>query len=245
MSKIFEALEHSAREKRGWKRKSGVIIPVRYPLNTYKLDIEDEMINLYQSIDSLLSYAPKKVIQFIGSREGEGTSTIVREFARISARKFDKTVFLLDADSQKPSQHISFNIKPEYGLEDILDNNIPLERALYKANETANLFVGLLSVDSASNAQVFNSARLDYLWEQLRQRFDLILVDSPPATLSPDGSAISQRVDGTVLVLEAEKTRWPVAESVKDKVTNNGGKILGVILNKRQYYIPEFIYKKL
>ena len=243
MSKIFEALEHSRREKRELKKQSVVTLPERYSVKAPKLYIEDEMIDLYQSIDSLLSYSPKKVIQFIGSREGEGTSTIVRGFARVSAIKFSKSVLLLDADNHKPSQHLFFNVKPEHGLDEVIRDDIPLDDALYRVGET-NLFISLLSVYSATS-QIFSSPRIDYLWEKLRQRFDLILVDSLPATLSPDGMAISQRVDGTVLVLEAEKTRWPVAESVKDKITNNGGKILGIVLNKRQQYIPEFIYKKL
>ena len=72
-----------------------------------------------------------------------------------------------------------------------------------------------------------------------------ILVDSPPATTSTDGLAISSKVDGVVLVVEAEKTRWPVAETVRDRIKSSGGNILGIVLNKRRYYIPEWIYKKL
>jgi len=82
-------------------------------------------------------------------------------------------------------------------------------------------------------------------FEKLRQRFDLILIDSPPATTSPDGLDISPKVDGIVLVVEADKTRWPVAESVKERIKRSGGKILGIVLNKRRYYIPNFIYKRL
>jgi Mrp family chromosome partitioning ATPase len=52
-------------------------------------------------------------------------------------------------------------------------------------------------------------------------------------------------VDGVVLVVEAEKTRWPVAETVRDKIKNSGGNILGIVLNKRRYYIPDWIYNKL
>jgi Mrp family chromosome partitioning ATPase len=52
-------------------------------------------------------------------------------------------------------------------------------------------------------------------------------------------------VDGVVLVVEAEKTRWPVAENVRDKIKGSGGNILGIVLNKRRYYIPEWVYKKL
>lgn len=207
MNKIYKAPEHARREKKG----------VEYPSKNSKLRMDKEMIGLYQTIDSLLSHFPKKVIQFIGSRKGEGTSTIIREFARVSATKFNKLVLIVDADGRKSNQHLFPNIKPEH--------------------RPACLLV--------STKQISDNQRFDTLWEKLRQRFDFILVDSPPATSTPDGLSISPKVDGVVLVLEAEKTRWPVAESVKAKIVQNGGRILGIVFNKRHYYIPEFIYKKL
>jgi len=73
----------------------------------------------------------------------------------------------------------------------------------------------------------------------------LIIVDSPPASMFPDGPAIVSRLDGVILVVEAEKTRWHVALSVKEKILKSGGNILGIVFNKRRLYIPEFIYRYL
>ena len=53
------------------------------------------------------------------------------------------------------------------------------------------------------------------------------------------------QVDGVILVVEAEKTRWQVALNVKEKILQHGGNLLGVVFNKRQFYIPNFIYKYL
>ena len=52
-------------------------------------------------------------------------------------------------------------------------------------------------------------------------------------------------VDGVVLVVEAEKTRWPVALNVKEKTEQGGGRVLGVVFNKRKYYIPEWLYRRI
>jgi protein-tyrosine kinase len=206
MNKIYEAREHARREKKG----------LEHPSKNSKLRMEEEMIGLYQTINSLLSHFPKKVIQFIGSREGEGTSTIIHEFARVLA-KFNKLVLIVDADGRKLNQHLFPGIKSKY--------------------RPACLLV--------SNKQISDTQKFATIWEKLKQQFDFILVDSPPATSTHDGLSISPKVDGIVLVLEADKTRWPVAESVKVKIEQNGGRILGIVFNKRRYYIPEFIYKKL
>ncbi len=82
-------------------------------------------------------------------------------------------------------------------------------------------------------------------WEPLKERFELIIVDSPPATMFPDGPGIVSQVDGVILVVEAEKTRWQVALAVKEKIVKHGGNLLGIVFNKRRYYIPQFIYRHL
>jgi len=86
---------------------------------------------------------------------------------------------------------------------------------------------------------------LESALDRLRDEFDFILFDAPPAMESATGLAISAMADGMVLVVEAEKTRWQVADSVRDAVEKQGGKVLGVVLNKRQYHVPEFVYKRL
>lgn len=245
MAKIYEALENAKIEV---LNGSPEISPSRPTVSSSsskfsKLVVEKE-IRVYQNLSAVISDSTKKVLQFIGSREGEGTSTVIREFARVSASKFGKLVLLLDADQYRPTQHLFFHIVAECGWQEVVRDNGPIEKALHQFGET-RLFISPSSQNFASNPSIFNSLLIDVFWKKLKQRFDLILVDSPPATTSTDGLAMSSKVDGIVLVVEAEKTRWPVAENVRDRIKRSGGNILGIVLNKRRYYIPEWIYKKL
>jgi Mrp family chromosome partitioning ATPase len=52
-------------------------------------------------------------------------------------------------------------------------------------------------------------------------------------------------MDGVVLVLEADKTRKPVAENLKNQIVQNGGNLLGMVFNNRRYHIPEAVYRRL
>jgi len=245
MTKIYEALENAKVEV----LDEGPEIPSSHrPIfsSSSKLSemVVEKEIRVYQNLGAVISDSTKKVIQFIGSREGEGTSTVIREFARVSASKFGKSVLLLDADQYHPTQHLFFSVFPECGWQEVVRDNGPIEKALYKIGES-RLSISPSSQNFTSNPSIFNSLLIDVFWKKLKQRFDLILVDSPPVTTSTDGLAISCKVDGTVLVVEAEKTRWPVAENVRDRIKRSGRNILGIVLNKRRYYIPEWIYKKL
>jgi Mrp family chromosome partitioning ATPase len=56
---------------------------------------------------------------------------------------------------------------------------------------------------------------------------------------------IGAKVDGVILTLESGKARRSVALKAKKEIEESGGKFLGVVLNKREYYIPKWIYKRL
>lgn len=246
MSKIYEALKHAQKEIQVTRPSSPV--PARWhPLNVSEgkeTGQENALFSLYQRIDSLLPQARGKVVQFIGSRAGEGASTIAREFGIMTAHKLNKSVLILDADQQNPKQHIYSGITPEYGWEDLLKNGGAFDKVIYQVKES-NLYICPVSSNIVITHDVFDSPKMVDLWNKLKEHFDLIIVDSPPATSSPDGIAISRNVDGVVLVLEAEKTRWQVADKAKEAIEKNGGNILGVVLNKRQYHIPDFIYRRM
>ncbi len=251
MSKIYEALEQAQKERKPIEQVPEMpavdiqAVDVREE-EIYSLDMEmeEEMLNLYQTVDSLLQPMKKKVIQFIAAGEGEGTSTITREFARVAIMSLGQKVLLLDADRHNPTQHFFCNVSPDYCLDDVVQNGYEADKATYRVGNSS-LFVSLISRSSSAAANVFDSSNFDPIWAALREKFDLILIDSPPATTSPEGLAILRRADGVVLIVEADKTRWPVAESVKERIIQHGGNVIGLVLNKRRYHIPEFVYKRL
>ena len=245
MTKVYEALENAKTEVFHGASKISPIRPgaTISPSASSRVVMAKE-IRVYQTLASIIPDSTRKVIQFIGSREGEGTSTIVREFARVSSAKFGKSVLILDADQHRPRQHLFFHILPDCGWQEVVRDHQPIEKALHQIGGT-RLFVSPSSEYSPSHPHNYNSLLIDAFLTKLRERFDLILIDSPPATTSTDGLTISSKVDGVVLVVEAEKTRWPVAESVRDKIKRSGGSILGIVLNKRRFHIPDWVYKKL
>jgi protein-tyrosine kinase len=203
-----------------------------------ELDIEEEMIDLYTIVTALLPSPGGKLLLFIGAREGEGTSTLIREFARVAYVQFNKSVFLLDLVSSLSPQkyHVERSLEV-VGQETDLMGEILSELA------DSRFLVCPISKLGDSLTRMLGSPHLESFFGKLRQRFDFILIDSPPATHSAVGLALAHKMDGVLLVVEADKTRWSVAQHVKNRIIQAHGNILGVILNKRRYYIPAFIYK--
>jgi len=243
MSKIYEALQNVNRQKKG-DEASTPPVPVPFaPPEPAGFGLEDEMLSLYKIVETLLPLGRSKIVQFIGAREGEGTSTIVREFARVVADLIGLSVLLLDADRRHPSQDRFFDIKNDPSWIDALKSEGHPGDAFHRIGQS-KLFVSPSCNSAVSTPEIFND-KFDHMCENLRQGFDLVLIDSAPLTVSPDGLAIASKVDGVILVVEAEKTRWQTARGVRDNISRVGGNILGVVLNKRHYYIPQSIYKYL
>jgi Mrp family chromosome partitioning ATPase len=241
MSKIYEALQNVQRQKRGSEASSSMPVPFAAPTPA-GMGMEDEMLSLYKIVDTLLPEKPR-IIQFIGAKEGEGTSTIVREFSRVAADLIGNSVLLLDADRHHPSQDLYYNIKPSCSWIDVLKGGMPSDDSFQRVGES-KLFVSPSCNSASSTPEIFDS-RFDSWCQGLRMHFDLVVVDSAPLTISPDGLAIASKVDGVILVVEAEKTRWQIVRQARDNIARVGGNILGVVLNKRRFYIPQFIYKYL
>ena len=131
-----------------------------------------------------------------------------------------------------------------YMPEEVAKTGDLIEETLCQVEESS-LYVMPLFQRTMVTPRTLESAKGGGFWEPLKERFDLIIVDSPPAMMFPDGPSLVSHVDGVILVVEAEKTRWQVALSAKEKIIKSGGTILGIVFNKRKYYIPEYIYKYL
>jgi len=245
MSKIYEALRKAQNMDRSGGRRPDVLIPLETLADPQFLDMEEEMLGLYKVLEALFGESSRgKVIQFVACREGEGTSTVAREFSKVAANRIGKAVLLLDADRQQPSQHHYFSIRTQYSWIDALEGGGKIGRSLQRVGKTP-LFVGPSRNSSMHTPQIYDSPRINDFYSLLKGKFDLVVVDSPPLTASPDALAIASRADGVVLVLEAEKTRWQTAKNVIEQIARVGGQLAGIALNKRRYYIPSFLYKYL
>lgn len=243
MSKIYEALEQ-AHKQRKTSGKNLDVIMYRDLTQNEEVEMSQEMLSLYKVIEATLPDTSNRVLQFIGSSPGEGTSTVVREFARIAADRIGRSVLLMDADRYSGTVSRFYSVASQCSWIDVLHESGELGRAIHRVSES-ELFVSPACNSSVPTPELFNSPRFEGFWDNLRAKFELVLIDSPPLTVSPDALALASKVDGVVLVVEAEKTKWRTARHVKERIERVGGNILGIVFNKRRYYIPQSIYKHL
>jgi len=161
------------------------------------LGLEQDMLGLAYTLDALLSPLPGKFIQFLGSRPGEGTTTLTREFARVAATRLGKSVLLFDADRHQPAPDTPAGHETRE-VERLLEGELLLEQPCGPLTEPRFVYC---PIAFASVSALLSAAHVGGYLEKLRQHFDLILIDSPAVTEWPESLAFARLVDGVVLVV--------------------------------------------
>jgi protein-tyrosine kinase len=89
----------------------------------------------------------------------------------------------------------------------------------------------------------FNEDALKARLGEVREQFDYVIFDGNSVFGSSEVVSFAKHFDAVVLVVECEKTKWEVLQMASEKIQKAGGDVLGVVLNKRKYYIPDSIYR--
>src|SRR5580704_1103208 len=213
-------------------------------LNQEDAVARDESLKLVQSIFLSRSETPPRAIVFAGIDSGNGCSWICARVAETLADQRLGTVCVVDANLRSPSLPEMFGVTNHYGLTDSLSKRGSI-RDFAKLVRSDNLW--LLSCGSlgAESSGLLNSETMKLRVSELRKEFDYVLIDSPPLKTYSDGIALAQVADGLVLVLEANSTRREAAAKVAENLRAAQIKILGAVLNKRTFPIPETLYNRL
>jgi Mrp family chromosome partitioning ATPase len=246
MSKIIEALQRAQRERREPVRLERVPSVIEVLSGSAGPPIpHDKAVGLFHSLEAGITDDNRRIVQFISPRSGEGVSTIVFELAKVVAEGLDRSVLILYDDRFHSGLSVIPSAENQHGLDEFLRGSCSLDEVLLQVS-TAPLFVSNFSAKpSVPIAQIFGSSKMLSLLEDLRRQFDLILIDSPSLEVSADGLALASKVEGVVLVIEAERTPAPVARKAKELIIQSGGRLLGLVFNRKKYYIPDWLYRRL
>jgi capsular exopolysaccharide synthesis family protein len=153
-------------------------------------------------------------------------------------------VLLIDANMRTPNLRELFDIENDQGLSDIVLNN-DIKPFKVINFEPSYLFVLATGGNYVGPVGLFESERFDTFLNNAREEFDYIILDSAPLPSFAEARVLCEKVDGVVLVIESGKLRRQVALRARKELVDAGARILGVVLNKRKYHIPEWLYKRL
>jgi succinoglycan biosynthesis transport protein ExoP len=195
----------------------------------------------------LLSTAgsPPKTILVTSGQPGEGKTTTAINTA-ISLAQLGSSVLVIDCDLRRPSVHKVFGVDQAQGLSTYLSRNVEIE-PLIQTLPIPNLSVLPCGAIPPNPAELISSDRMKDLIRRLSERYDHIIIDSPPLINVTDPVIMSTMVDGVMLVVHGAKSTRYMVQRARQELLSVGAKIFGVVLNnidlKGQGYNDYYYYR--
>ena len=172
-----------------------------------------------------------KVILFTSCFPNEGKSDIVFQLAREFGNT-GKKVLVLDADIRKSSFQTRYSVSQKIeGLSQYLSGQAGGGNIIYTTNFD-NVDIVFAGPAAPNPSELLDQEAFSVLLRTVKERYDYILIDTPPVANMSDALIASRNCDGAVLVIESELVARKFAVKAKEKLEMAGCRILGAVLNK-------------
>jgi capsular exopolysaccharide synthesis family protein len=188
----------------------------------------------YRVLRTNLHYAnpdrPLKRILVTSTAPGEGKSTTLANLAVILSQA-DRSVVVVDSDLRRPVIHKIFRQRAEPGLTSFLAGDALFELVVTKT-AIPNLSVVPAGPIPPNPAELLASRRMKDFLDLASERYDLVLLDSPPVLAVTDACALASLTDGVVFVVGSGKVPRAAVRRAKDQLETAQGKVLGAVVNQ-------------
>ncbi|WP_238915440.1 CpsD/CapB family tyrosine-protein kinase [Clostridium sp. YIM B02555] len=180
-----------------------------------------------------------KAMLITSSEKEEGKSTVSGNLA-LSFAQNDKKIILVDCDLRRPSIHKKFKISNLVGLSEILIGKTSLEETVQQYND--NLDILSSGKIPPNPSEMLSSNAMNNLIEKLKEKYDIVILDSAPLQAVTDAQILATKVDGTILVVRAERTKKESIIEAKSLLDKVGANIIGTVLNAAENTREKYHY---
>lgn len=228
------------------KKKKYKISSMARRLTTFsdsKSIIAEQFRTIRTNISFSLPDRDLRTILVTSSTPGEGKSTNAANLGVVFAQE-GKKVLIVDGDMRKPTLHYTFSLFNTTGLSSVLSRQVEFQSAI---QETP--IVGLYILPSGpippNPAELLSSKTMDALLLEMQRSFDMIIFDAPPLLSVADAQILSNKCDGTLLIISAGEVEKEEVLKAKAILTSSKANIIGAVLNnykmpKRKKYHYEY-----
>jgi capsular exopolysaccharide synthesis family protein len=171
-----------------------------------------------------------KIITFTSPVPSEGKSTTVSNVAVSLAKAFYK-VLLIDCDLLKPRLHRTFKLKNNSGLSNVLSKLSTFEESVQVLENYSGLHILTSGIAVPNPSEMLGSSRMKNLLSDLSEKYDYILIDTPPINILSDGLSLATISDGVVLVVRQEHSTHDEIKQALSSLKFISVKVLGIVYN--------------
>jgi capsular exopolysaccharide synthesis family protein len=208
-------------------------------------DRHSAMAEAYRHLRTSLLFSsagkPPQTILVTSSQPSEGKTTTAINTA-ITLAQSDVDVVIIDCDLRRPRIHSHFGFDNTQGLTNYLSGDKNPENLLRTYEDLPKLKVVTSGPIPPNPAELLSSNEMRDLLQFLSGKFKHVIIDSPPAISFTDAAILSTQVDGVVLVAMANRSSIHLMRQFKQRISNLGARIYGVVLNGIKSSSVEYDY---
>lgn len=197
------------------------------------IDPQSPVAEAYRSLRTAVYFGTKeqqaRTILVTSPERGDGKTTMASNLA-ISIAQAGRRVLLVDADMRAPMQDLIFGINGRQGLATVLSGKEPADNVI-RHTGIENLDLLPAGVAARNPSELLNSAKFIELLDELSEKYDQVIIDSPPLLAVTDARIVAASTDATILVLRAGKSNRKLSELSVDGLVSVGAKLLGAVVN--------------
>jgi capsular exopolysaccharide synthesis family protein len=169
-----------------------------------------------------------RTIMVASALPGEGKTLTAANLALTLSESYQRKVLLVDGDLRRPCAHHLFEVPNVTGLNDGIRAEVERRVPLIRVTEHLSLLTaGRPDSDPMS---VLSSDRMSRVLEEAREKFEWVIIDTPPLGVLTDANLLASMVDAAVLVVQAGKTPTAAVRRVVEAIGRD--RIAGVVLNR-------------
>ena len=199
-----------------------------------EVDPRSPLREIFRTIRNNIRFAtldrPVKILLVTSSIQGEGRSFIVSNIA-ISSANEGKRVLIIDGDMRRPSMHSLFGLDNGTGLTSYLVGDASLQNIL-RQTRIEGLSVITTGPVPLDPAKLVESRKMHELLEDMKNVYDLVIVDSPPVFAAADALILGSASDGAIVVVESGRTTRQLYLDTEEALQKANINSVGVVLNK-------------
>jgi polysaccharide biosynthesis transport protein len=189
----------------------------------------------YRKLRASLEFAsvdePIRSLLVTSAVSGEGKTVTAANLAVVFAQT-GRNVVLIDADLRKPGVHQLFSLPNEEGLTSLLRDDSLRWDAVAHTTEVPTLRVLTTGPLPPNPAEIMGSHRMRTVLDRIKWGCDLMVLDSAPLMAVTDSAVLSSYIDGTVLIVDATRSRRGLVKLARENLARAGANVLGAVLNR-------------
>lgn len=182
-----------------------------------------------------------KTIIITSAQPMDGKSTTASNLA-ISMAQAGRKTLLVDGDLRKPKIHSYFKLVNARGLSSIIIEGYDVTKAITPVHEVEHLYLLTSGPTTPYPSELMESQKMEELFNRLKNDYDCVIFDMPPAGQFSDATILARSADGVIMVVAVGNTRIDMAQKTKQRLENMNARILGVVLTKTKNKVQDNYY---